>query len=149
LWRFILALRLIPQKACYLLYILDLKRGSYPIEFARYSCNYELQVELNVRLIFFFENTPWKVYQSHRRKAKTAGTTPLHDTTLHHDTTPSGKQQTLNTPDDKRLFLPNILPRMARRGAQGFRTASRTKQDNTDSISAPRQPRPTYLPSCA
>jgi hypothetical protein len=62
----------------------------------------------------FFENTPWEVYGSHRRKAKdgwynaTKATTSL----TQHDTMPSGLQHTLhNDPTIKNLSLPSLLPK--------------------------------------
>lgn len=119
-----------------------------------------------IRHSLFFENTPWKVYQSYRRKTKMAETTPrrLQNSThtprynarkattqhQHHDTLPSGKQHILYILDDKRPALPNIQPQVARRRSTKppGRVTSQARHRRSPA-STPRLPGPTYLLPCA
>jgi hypothetical protein len=78
---------------------------------------YFLRIQLG-RCINHTEEMPRRLKQSQERY----NSTPQYNITAWYNT----KRETthLNKPDDKRLFLLNILPRMARRGAHSFRTES-------------------------
>jgi hypothetical protein len=61
---------------------------------------------------FLFENTPWKVYQSHRREGKMMDTTPQMATTPlnateGYNSTPPPHDTRLTTPTPRHTRIPN------------------------------------------